>query len=101
MSSRRQEPRFPSHFAVTLDDGEGLVRNVSASGIFFETRVRFVPGAAVRFTVAYEPTAGSTLKMHCLGRVVRIEKLDQRFGVAARIEHFDFRRAAEEGSEKR
>lgn len=92
MSFRRREPRFPSNFAVTLDAGQGVARNVSSSGIYFETRVRLEPGAPLRFSVDYEPGAGGGLKMYCQGRVVRIEKLAENFGVGARIEELDFRR---------
>jgi hypothetical protein len=92
LPSRRREPRFASNFAVTLDGGEGVARNVSASGIYFETRLRFEAGEPLRFTVDYEPSAGGTLKIHCHGSVVRIEKLAEIFGVGARIDEFDFRR---------
>lgn len=100
MASRRREPRFPSCFAVTLEGGEGVARNVSASGIYFETRVRLQPGALVRFTVDYEPQAGGALKMHCQGRVVRIEELDERFGIGACIEELGLRRTSEGRDEK-
>lgn len=97
MSFRRREPRYESNLAVALEGGSGIARNVSASGIFFETEVPFREGAPIRFTIDFTPDAGGPLTMQCHGRVVRIEARDSSYGVAARIEEVQFTRVKEGG----
>jgi hypothetical protein len=95
--SRRREPRYAADLAVVLDEGHAVARNVSASGIYFETPLRFVEGERIRFRVEFTPEAGGPLTMQCQGRVVRIERAGEAFGIAARIEEFSFARAREAG----
>jgi hypothetical protein len=90
LSRRRREPRYASNLAVILHDGEGIARNVSASGIYFETQLRFKKGDEVQFTVDYMPEA---LTMQCRGRVVHIENIKNLFGIGACIDDFTLRRA--------
>src|SRR6266571_5954491 len=89
---RRHEPRFESNLAVMLEHGTGIARNVSASGIYFETDVPFSRGADLKFTVRFAPSEGGRVKMQCWGRVVRIENFKELFGVAAKLDEFNFER---------
>src|SRR5437899_2669751 len=88
----RREPRFESDLAVELEGGSARARNVSASGIYFETGLPLRKGADLSFTVQFAPIEGAPLRMHCRARVVRVERLVGRFGVGATIQHFDFAR---------
>ncbi len=88
----RREPRFESDLAVELEGGSARARNVSASGIYFETSMPLRKGAELRFTVQFAPIEGAPLRMQCRARVVRVERLVGRFGVGATIQHFDFAR---------
>lgn len=88
----RREPRFESDLAVELEGGSARARNVSASGIYFETGLALRKGAELRFTVQFAPIEGAPLRMQCRARVVRVERLVGRFGVGAAIQHFDFAR---------
>ncbi|HET7361992.1 MAG TPA: PilZ domain-containing protein [Burkholderiales bacterium] len=97
----RREPRFESDLAVELDGGSARARNVSASGIYFETAVPFRKGSDLRFTVQFAPVEGAPLRMECRARVVRVERLVGRFGVGAAIQHFNFvreRKATDESA---
>lgn len=71
---------------VTLEDGStGLTHNISASGIYFETDRKPSRDCPLSFSVEFQNGAGG-LTLRCRGEVVRIEQLDNRFGVAVRIQ---------------
>ena len=78
--------------SATREAGEATARNVSASGIYFETHVPLKKGAALRFTVRSVPHEGAPISMHCRARVVRVEVLEGGFGVGAAIQHFTLER---------
>jgi hypothetical protein len=88
----RREPRFQSSLAVLMEDGKGRARNVSASGIYFETDLPFTQGADLKFTVHFAPAEGGPLRMKCRARVVRIDDLHGLFGVGAAIQDFSCER---------
>jgi len=95
----RREPRFESDLAVELEGGSARARNVSASGIYFETSVLLRKGADLRFTVQFAPIEGAPLRMECRARVVRIERLVGRYGVGATIQQFNFARERKSADE--
>lgn len=90
----RREPRFASNLVVRLETGDATARNVSASGIYFQTRMPVKSGTALRFTVHFVPHEGAPLLMHCRARVVRVEVIEGGFGVGAAIQHFTLERPA-------
>lgn len=62
----------------------GLTRNVSATGVYFETTADQVPGSRVRFMVEVL-VRGERLKMICAGNVVRVEQKLGTVGVAVKL----------------
>lgn len=88
----RQEERFDTTLAVRLEHGSGLVRNVSANGIYFVTDVALEQGAAVRFTLEFADFPGGPIRVNCAARIVRVEEQGARKGVAAAISSFEFHR---------
>ena len=62
----------------------GLTRNVSATGVYFETMVDQAPGSRVRFVVEVL-VKGERLKMVCAGEVVRVERKLGTVGVAVKL----------------
>lgn len=69
-----------------------MTRNVSASGVYFETDVPLAAGGAVSFDVHFTGVPGGPLRMRCSARVVRVEPLVQGIGVGAAIEAFHVER---------
>ena len=61
-----------------------MTRDVSASGIFFETDAADAVGDMVSLTVEFDTLRGKRM-LSCQGDVVRIEPRDARVGVAVRI----------------
>ena len=54
-----------------------MTRDISTSGIYFETERAHVLGEAVKLTVDFPDTT-----IRCAGHVVRVERLDSKFSVA-------------------
>lgn len=70
---------------VSLQGGAtGTTRDLSASGIYFETDVEPVQDSALAFSVEFNSGSGG-MALRCQARVVRVERLGGRVGVAARI----------------
>ena len=63
---------------------QGLTRNISATGIYFETETAGEPGSRVRFTVEVN-VRGEKLKLVCEGEVVRVEHNNGMLGIAAKL----------------
>lgn len=83
---RRQAPRYRVALPVDLEPGSGQTRDLSVSGVFFETDRPFLPGTFIRFSVGF----GSGLRVRCEGRVVRVEPGEGKVGVAVAFTSYGF-----------
>jgi hypothetical protein len=81
---KRQEERVSAVLPVTLQDCVGTTRDVSASGMFFETSARLAPGDKISFSVEFDTPSGKRM-LKCWGDIVRTEIRDPVIGVAVRI----------------
>jgi PilZ domain len=88
----RQEERFDTTLAVRLEEGGGIARNVSASGIYFVTDVALEAGATVSFALDFQNFPGGPIQVNCVARIVRVEAQGAKNGVAAAIQSFEFHR---------
>lgn len=69
-----------------LSGGTGTTRNISASGIYFETDSTPLSDSPLEFSVEFERNGNGTgLTLRCSAQVVRIESLGDKIGIAARI----------------
>ena len=81
----RREQRVRAALRVGLDNNAvGVTRDVSASGIFFETDASFDPGGPISFHIEID-TPGGAMVLSCRGEIVRVEQRDAKLGVAVRI----------------
>ena len=88
-SEKRREERFDLEVPVIFDNGCGLSRDMSLSGIYFVTNQPFTPGRTVKFSVRLEHIRpGKPLQLDCQGQVLRIEYVGEQFGVAASISNY-------------
>lgn len=62
----------------------GITRDVSATGVYFETDANLTLGATIEFSVELD-TPGGKRVLKCLGQIVRTEALDHRVGAAVKI----------------
>ena len=84
VQENRGRERICTALPVRLGNATGMTRDVSASGIFFETDAADVVGNMVSLTVEFDTLRGKRM-LSCQGDVVRIEPRDARIGVAVRI----------------
>jgi hypothetical protein len=82
---RRRMPRYPVSLAVETEKGKGLTRDISTSGIYFETQELYSAGAPIRFTLVLEYSEPMPIRLSCAGEVLRVDAHGDTFGVAASI----------------
>jgi hypothetical protein len=89
VESKRLADRFDSLLPIELNGKQGLTKNISATGVFFETQTDQVPGSTVQFVVEVD-VQGQKLKMVCKGEVVRVDHKDGVMGIAVKLAHSFF-----------
>ncbi len=86
---KRSAKRVRVEVPVHLDQGTGISRDVSQSGVFFFTDQPFSPGTTFSFVLELDYIfPGETVRLHCKGEVVRVEEAGKKRGVAAVISEF-------------
>lgn len=80
----RGSDRFETELPVDIDGVQGLTRNISATGIYFETGAVHEPGSRVHFTIEMM-VQGERKKLVCDGEVVRVDHKGSTIGIAARL----------------
>jgi hypothetical protein len=79
---RRLALRFSIKLPVELEQGTGITRNISTSGVFFETDQALSAGDPSRLTLVLEPAfPGIPTRVHCRGKIVRAERHGEKPGV--------------------
>ncbi len=81
---RTREERVRTALPVHLDQGTGITRDVSASGVFFETDASYRLGSEISFSIELDGPGGKMM-LRCQGQIVRVEQRDGKVGVAAKI----------------
>jgi PilZ domain len=90
-ADRRRAWRYPASLGVSLDSGQGVSRDVSASGIYFETDAALAPGQTISFSFNLDNIYPDVrLDLHCKGKIVRVEQRGGQLGVAATIDAWSF-----------
>jgi hypothetical protein len=82
---RRLGERYKLALPVQLKNGTGITRDISTSGIFFETENAHSIGDTIRLFLNFEAET-----LQCEARVVRVEPLDGQFGVAVELTSYVF-----------
>jgi hypothetical protein len=86
VEDRRQAARYRFDSVITFEDGStGQTRDMSTSGIFFETNQIRSVGDFIRFSVTLN---GSTV--NCGGQIVRVELINNHYGVAVALSSYEF-----------
>lgn len=81
---KRREERILAALPVDLRTATGVTRDVSATGMYFETDAVYARGSEIRFTVEFD-TPGGKMRLNCNGEIVRIEPHDTQAGLAVKI----------------
>lgn len=84
--THRSEERVSMKVPVSLPGGlTGITRDISASGIYFETDSAPLGDSSLAFAVQFQNETGVGMTLRCRGQVLRVEHQGKRVGVAARI----------------
>jgi hypothetical protein len=98
-SDRRASRRFTMSLPLRIYPNSskktelaGFTRDVSFRGLYFLVDAVFEAGNDIEFvlTLPKEVTLSGDVNIRCFGQVVRVEPLNERRGVAARIERYEF-----------
>lgn len=83
-AEHRREERVRAALPVNIGNVVGITRDVSASGLYFETDAAFAAGNPIQFAIDIE-TPGGMMVLYCRGEIVRVEQRGAQRGVAVRI----------------
>jgi hypothetical protein len=84
-AEQRKEERVRAALRVQLaDDIVGLTRDVSASGLFFETSPRYAARSPINFTIEI-PGPAYKMLLRCRADILRIERQESRLGIAVKF----------------
>lgn len=81
---KRKEERVSTELPVYLGGTIGKTRDVSASGILFETDASYALNSSISFAVELD-TSGGKMVLRCRGDIVRIEPKGKKVNVAVKI----------------
>ncbi len=81
---KRKEERVSTILPVNVGSTAGIVRDVSASGIFFEIDANYTLGSSISFAVKLDTPSGF-MNLKCMGEIVRIEPRESKVGVGVKI----------------
>jgi hypothetical protein len=80
----RREERVPVSLPININNIEGVTRDISLSGICFESNQAYELGDVVRYVVAFG-NMGGNLALKCRGEVVRVEHRQGKTYVSVKI----------------
>jgi PilZ domain len=81
----RKEDRIRENLPVKIlnDDGKGETRDLSSSGVFFETNKDYEVGSAITLTIDFE--SDPRARISCVGTIVRVENRGSKVGIAVHV----------------
>lgn len=86
---KRSAERLLSELPIEINGDRGTTKNISATGVYFETTASQEPGSKVNFSVEVTIN-GEKIKMVCSGDVVRVDRNNDKVGIAVRLVHSFF-----------
>ena len=83
-SDKRRQKRLGATLAVNLGRQSGVTRDLSASGVFFETDAAYHKGNRIHFEINLDTPWGCAV-CDCDGQIVRVERRDGSIGIAVQF----------------
>ena len=78
----REHKKFP--VKVSGDKVKGVTRDLSPSGVYFETSLRYQVGSMIKMTIDFD--GPQRMQLECEGTIVRVEgRGSDKLGVAVRM----------------
>lgn len=101
-SEKKRATRHRDATPIELEDGHGITRDFSSTGIFFETEKALTQGQPIDFTIVLENVDPERLvRVKCRGEIIRIEESGPRIGVAVSISSYSFEKPRDPEKGKR
>ena len=85
----RRSTRHRVQLPIALKWGKGKTRDVSASGVYFETDEDLHEGESIQFVLTLGEATGEEITIRCEGSVIRLERHGQQSGVAVEMTSID------------
>jgi len=95
-AARRFSMMLPVKVRFSAEDGviekPGETRDVSFRGLYFLIEASLETGSSIEFvlTLPQQITLAGDVHIRCYARVLRVDPQNERRGVAARIERYEF-----------
>lgn|SRR5262245_2351171 len=67
----------------------GLTRNISSSGVLFTTEREPDLGVPIEYIITLHD-GPQTVNLRCIGKVLRAERMDAAYQIAATLERYEF-----------
>ena len=88
---KRASQRIQVEVPVYIGKETATTRDVSWAGIYFLTDQSFTEGGDLNFALDLSyALPGKPIKLDCQGEVIRIEQHGEKFGIAAKINNFQY-----------
>lgn len=88
---KRASPRIHVEVPIYIGSEQLVTRDVSWDGIYFLTDHPFAEGGSLNFSLGFDyALPGKPIKLGCQGEVVRVDRHDGEFGVAAKINSLQY-----------
>ena len=91
LDEKRASQRIQVEVPVYFGAEKAVTRDVSWAGIYFLTEQLFSEGGDLNFSMDLTYALyGKPIKLDCQGEVIRVERHGEKYGVAARINNFQY-----------
>ena len=88
---KRASQRIQVEVPVYIGHEKAVTRDISWAGIYFLTTQAFDEGKKMSFSLDLTyALPGKPIKLDCQGEVLRVEKLGNQYGIAAKINDFQY-----------
>ena len=90
-NEKRASQRIQVEVPMQIGQEQATTRDISWAGIYFLSEQSFPEGGDLRFSLDLNyALPGKPIKLDCQGEVIRIEQHGDKFGIAAKINNFQY-----------
>jgi hypothetical protein len=90
-NEKRASQRIEVVVPMQIGQEQATTRDISWAGIYFLTEQSFSEGGDLSFSLDLNyALPGKPIKLDCQGEVIRIEQQGEKFGIAAKINNFQY-----------
>ncbi len=88
---KRGSQRIKIEVPVYIGRQKAITRDISWSGIYFLTDQSNFGGGVLDFSLNFTyALPGKPIRLDCQGEIIRVEQQGEKFGVAAKINNFQY-----------